>query len=301
MSCQTMSTIQGTRLVPTHPEIADLTSIAITQFYSFGEETDLLSAQLQMAIEEKLTENGHFIVKKIPKPMLRRPTPLAIKKFWYEQGAKENIDALVSGEIDLARIELRSVGEEEIQEKRASLVLQINVVSLQQEKRLTGERLMIQETSSAVPEEMLPNDEQMMARVTESMAEKVVEFLTPHVLEQEIGLLRTPATAEGLRYAKEGEWGAAIYAWDQALLKNPENHTVLYNLGATSEFLGAYERAKEYYKQAHLLSEKKKLYRQALDRMIALLKEKENGTTSLPIIPAVTEESTTPETDEVDH
>ena len=131
----------------------------------------------------------------------------------------------------------------------------------------TGENLLEEQLTYSGANSLGP--ERAAKRAAEQFGGEIASKLSPDSAEEKVQLATTAWPSplkEGNRQAQRGNWAAAKQTWELALVRDPTNHKLLYNVGLANEALGNLEEAQKMFRRAARQNEKP-TYQAAFDRV----------------------------------
>ena len=248
------TTVTARRLLPARYDINNIHSLVVRHFIAFDDAEQEAARLLTETVNRRLEENDFIQLISMPREEIaeeRGRSKISWLEVWRHFGEGVHADAVLGGDIDLA--------------EEGALVLTLHLLDVSTEKMRAGSRLIEREGT--------------MAELSERMAARVVEQVTPQLVTQKLTLVRHDQCREGIALAQQNQWAAAMESWHQAAIGNQNNHAALYNIGAAEEFFGLLNQARAFYSAAQDIAHRS-LYQKALQRVEQLISEQDKRRTA---------------------
>jgi tetratricopeptide (TPR) repeat protein len=262
-----------TQLEPARVDISHVRSLCVLPFSGPSEH----GAAAQSAIAARLQDSGVLQLVDVVELQALTLAPLgaADRTAALEAARRRGVDTILVGQVRLQEEGSTSLGPVNfrIGEPALASAIAFEVIDVRSGQTLVRElvRKSFEPDGSGQTISSSVRDK-IFRRLTAEAADEVAYALAPHSREIEVtlaapGMIGAGAgTARiGNQLAHDGDWSAAMAAWNQALEENPEHPTACYNLGLAYEAQGDYEKARELYTSASERQDKE-LYRQAIER-----------------------------------
>lgn len=271
------STATLTALQPAQAPVIGVQRLAVLPFSGLRD----LGAVAHETVVAKLRENGYYSL--VDHEQLLRLAPLPLYQphgtlntlAAIDAARRVSLDAILVGRVRALEENGAAFGGVTIRvgDPTIKVVVQFELIAVRAgatvaqgtcQRSYTGE-LTDDRTSST-------SATKVAARLAREAAEGVVERIAPHRQTLEVPLA-APAFGKGVtaihrgnRLASDGQWRAAMQAWQEVLEESPDNAAALYNLGLAYEAQADYDPARKMYTAAWNATQDE-AFQQALERV----------------------------------
>lgn len=115
-------------------------------------------------------------------------------------------------------------------------------------------RYLPRRVSSSPPAVPYLDERLLFAKAREQIVNELMKLLVPYQDTADVYLYaerKIPALAQGVRFARMGDWVAAKEHFEEALAEHPESDKAMYNLGVAYEYLGEFNKAIPLFRKAY--------------------------------------------------
>lgn len=192
-------------------------------------------------------------------------------------GQYRTVTKIENGEKKSERVEIMKKIVEDIPvvAKKAEVGFVLDVANIAEKRWTDHERFYKSKQIDAEGREKidsLPADGAVLTDLASALVTQAADSFVPHLVAEKRDLAKNKACKDGIAMAKIGDWNGALASWRSETASDPNNHAAFYNMGVAYEALKNYAFAKESYKIAVGLVDKK-IYREALKNVQAIIED----------------------------